>query len=75
MPPEKSTPTNIPILAIIITIYLGATRAPIAEFRKLTASLLTPTINADTAIAIKIITTNIDPSIPLLSCDISLLIG
>ncbi|MBA7584814.1 hypothetical protein ES708_26776 [subsurface metagenome] len=49
MPLEKVTPQRIPAAATINKIRRGATFAPIAEFRKLTASLLTPTIKSDIA--------------------------
>lgn len=44
MPSEKVDPMMMPIPAIIMIVFRGATLAPIAELRKLTASLTTPTI-------------------------------
>jgi hypothetical protein len=49
MPLEKVTPARMPRLAMILIMAGGATRYPSGEFRKLTASLLTPTINPETA--------------------------
>jgi len=51
MPLEKVAPTTIPRAAIIIITRSGATFEPIAEFRKLTASLLTPTTRSEIASA------------------------
>jgi hypothetical protein len=56
MPLEKVAPTRTPALAIIMIIHMGATLEPIAEFKKFTASLLTPTIKSDTASASSTIT-------------------
>ena len=42
-------PTNTPIDAIIKMVRKRATLAPIAEFKKFTASLLTPTTKSKTA--------------------------
>jgi hypothetical protein len=44
IPLEKVTPTSIPRLATAIIMWRGATLEPIDDWRKLTASLLTPTI-------------------------------
>ena len=57
IPLEKVAPTIIPRAAISIIVLKGAALAPIAEFKKFTASLLTPTIrsamaNANSAITI-----------------------
>ena len=49
MPDEKVTPASMPRLAMTRMTWRGATRDPIDEFRKLTASLLTPTIRSETA--------------------------
>ena len=46
IPLEKSVPTRIPILATMRIVFHEATLEPIAEFRKLTASLATPTIRS-----------------------------
>ena len=43
IPPANRAPIKIPKLAIIIMFLREATCDPIAEFKKLTASLLTPT--------------------------------
>ncbi len=56
MPPENSTPARMPKLATIMITCRGATREPIDEFRKFTASLLTPTIRSNTANASRITT-------------------
>ena len=50
MPLEKVTPARIPRLATIMMVRRGATREPTDELRKLTASLLTPTIRSMSAI-------------------------
>ncbi len=50
MPLEKVTPAIIPALAMIMMVALGATREPMDELRKLTASLLTPTMMSKIAI-------------------------
>jgi len=52
------TPANIPQLAIIKMTVLGATFEPIEEFKKLTASLLTPTTRSNIARMIKIVELN-----------------
>ena len=46
MPLEKVTPARMPRLATIMIVRRGATREPTEEFRKLTASLLTPTMRS-----------------------------
>ncbi len=43
IPLEKMAPSPTPILATIIMVLKGMAFEPIAEFRKFTASLLTPT--------------------------------
>ena len=43
IPFDMEAPTKIPIAATAIITLKGAAFAPIAELRKLTASLLTPT--------------------------------
>ena len=42
-PLENMAPTATPILATIMIVRIEIALEPIAEFRKLTASLLTPT--------------------------------
>jgi hypothetical protein len=54
MPAEKVTPVRIPILAIIMIILKGAALDPMEEFKKLTASLVTPTIRSKIANKISI---------------------
>ena len=49
MPLEKSDPANTPSEAITKIVRNEATLDPIAEFRKLTASLLTPTTRSTMA--------------------------
>ena len=49
IPLENTHPINIPILATIIIVLNDKTFDPIAEFKKLTASLLTPTIRSASA--------------------------
>ena len=49
MPPENVAPTNIPSPAIRRITLKEATFDPMAEFKKFTASLLTPTIKSETA--------------------------
>jgi len=51
MPFEKVAPTITPRLAIKNMAHLGAAFEPIAELRKCTASLLTPTIRSEIASA------------------------
>ena len=51
MPEENITPASMPRLAITMITVRGATLDPIDELRKLTASLLTPTIRSDMASA------------------------
>ncbi len=43
MPLEKMAPIAIPRLATIMIVRIDTTFEPIAEFKKFTASLLTPT--------------------------------
>jgi hypothetical protein len=43
IPLEKTAPMNIPKLAVIIMVLKEKALEPSAEFKKLTASLLTPT--------------------------------
>jgi hypothetical protein len=56
MPLEKREPAKMPKLATTNMVRKGATFDPMAELRKFTASLLTPTIRSTTAIAIRMIT-------------------
>jgi hypothetical protein len=49
IPLEKVTPANIPRLAMTMIMYRGDTLEPMEEFRKLTASLLTPTMRLKNA--------------------------
>ena len=56
MPVENVAPTSIPKAATIIIILYGAALAPIAEFKKFTASLLTPTTRSEIANTKRIIT-------------------
>ena len=49
MPLDEIAPNAIPILATIIIVLKETAFEPIAEFKKLTASLLTPTIKSVTA--------------------------
>ena len=49
MPLENVAPTRTPTLATSITVLNDAMRDPMAEFRKLTASLLTPTNRSNAA--------------------------
>jgi len=49
IPLEKVAPKSTPAAATISIMRSGATLAPIAELRKFTASLLTPTIKSDIA--------------------------
>ena len=56
IPPAKRAPIKIPKLAIIIMFLREATCDPMAEFRKLTASLLTPTTKSAKARTINKIT-------------------
>jgi len=56
IPVENKVPNINPILATNIITQRGATLEPIAELRKFTASLLTPTINPMTAKTSKTIT-------------------
>ena len=50
MPLEKVTPAMMPQLAMTMMVVRDATREPMEELRKLTASLLTPTMISKTAI-------------------------
>ena len=57
IPLEKTAPIKIPKLATIIIVRIEMALEPIAEFKKLIASLLTPTTisaTANTVIAINI---------------------
>ena len=54
IPLENVTPARIPRLAIIMMTKRGATFDPNEEFKKLTASLLTPTIRSETARRVRI---------------------
>ena len=56
IPLLKAAPANTPTAAIVTIVLYFATRAPMAEFRKFTASLLTPTTRSDTARTIRNIT-------------------
>jgi hypothetical protein len=56
MPPANKAPIRMPKLAMIIIFFREATLDPIAEFRKLTASLLTPTTKSAKARTINKIT-------------------
>jgi hypothetical protein len=47
IPLEKVAPNKTPTAATIIIILKGAAFDPIAEFKKFTASLLTPTIKLE----------------------------
>jgi len=47
MPLEKIAPNKIPTAATATTTLKFATFEPMAEFKKLTASLLTPTIRSE----------------------------
>ena len=49
IPLESEAPTKMPIAAITIMTLKDAAFEPIAEFMKLTASLLTPTDRSNTA--------------------------
>ncbi len=49
IPADISAPSNTPSEAIINTVLNRATLAPMAEVRKFTASLLTPTNKSNTA--------------------------
>ena len=49
MPLESDAPMNMPMPAINRMVLKEAALAPTAELRKLTASLLTPTIRSNTA--------------------------
>ena len=49
MPFENEAPINIPAAAIKKINHFGAAFEPMAELRKFTASLLTPTIKSEIA--------------------------
>ena len=49
MPALITEPTSTPMDAMKMTVLNFATLAPMAEFRKFTASLLTPTNRSNTA--------------------------
>jgi len=49
IPLEKVAPNKIPMLATVIMTQKGADFEPIAETKKFTASLLTPTIKSEIA--------------------------
>ena len=49
IPLEKTAPIKIPKLATIIMVFIEIAFEPIAEFKKLIASLLTPTTMSATA--------------------------
>jgi hypothetical protein len=66
IPLEKITPAIMPRLAIIIITTRGATLEPIEEFKKFTASLLTPTIKSKTANPANSITAIKNNSVPIL---------
>ena len=53
MPLLMDAPAKTPTAATATIVRNRATLAPIAEFKKLTASLLTPTIKSKTASTIK----------------------
>ena len=55
IPLDVTAPKKTPILAIIMTFLSEMAFEPIAEFRKFTASLLTPTTKSTTASAAKAI--------------------
>jgi len=48
-PPDEAAPTKMPIDATIIIVRNVPARLPIADVRKLTASLLTPTTRSNSA--------------------------
>ncbi|HMP31917.1 MAG TPA: hypothetical protein PKD85_20100, partial [Saprospiraceae bacterium] len=56
IPADESDPINMPIVATIMMVLKLATLAPIAEFKKFTASLPTPTEISITATMAKMIT-------------------
>ena len=56
IPLEKMAPTSTPNAAIIIITLNDAVLDPMAEFKKLTASLLTPTTKSEIASIKSIIT-------------------
>ena len=49
IPLDVTTPTMMPIEATVRMVRMEATLEPMAEFRKLTASFVTPTKRPDTA--------------------------
>jgi hypothetical protein len=59
IPLEKTEPSITPAAAIKIIVRNAATLLPIAEFKKLTASLLTPTMRSVMANRNRTITINI----------------
>ena len=59
IPLEKVVPTRIPMAATIIITLKEATLEPKAEFKKFTASLLTPKIRSEIARTKRIITIKI----------------
>ena len=59
IPLEVRAPMMIPIEAMSIITFLGAAFEPIAELRKLTASLVTPTKRPATARMPRTITINV----------------
>ena len=58
IPLEKTAPIKIPTLATIIIVLNEITFEPMAEFKKLIASLLTPTTISSTARIVKAIIIN-----------------
>jgi len=72
---EKVTPARIPTLAIARMVLREATREPIDELRKLTASLLTPTMMSMAAMTTRMPTATMRISVlivfyPYLVCSI-----
>ncbi len=57
IPDDENAPTIIPRLATIMMVLMVPALEPMAEFRKLTASLLTPTIKSNIASVNKTTTT------------------
>ncbi len=49
IPLDDKAPTKIPTAATVKIVFFLATLDPNAEFKKLTASLLTPTTRSETA--------------------------
>jgi hypothetical protein len=56
IPLEKVAPKTMPTVAISMIMIKGAALEPMAELRKFTASLLTPTTRSETANTIRMIT-------------------